>query len=118
MKNLIVAAGLLLMFLGVNAQGVISNIDKDVALQKVTKNSDMAFVYQNEVLIEKGLLVNGKREGVWQSFNQNGTLASEASFSKGLKNGVWNIYEGSDLKYVLHYQNDMRVQANILAVAQ
>jgi antitoxin component YwqK of YwqJK toxin-antitoxin module len=118
MKNLVVFAALFLMFVGLNAQGVSASVDKDIVLEKVDKNSEMAFVYQSDVLIEKGLLVNGKREGVWQSFNDNGTLATEASFSKGLKNGVWNIYEGADLKYVLHYQNDLRVQANNLAVVQ
>lgn len=118
MKNLIVFAALILMFTGLNAQGVSASVEKDVVLEKVNKNTEMAFVYQNGVLIEKGLVVNGKREGVWQSYNENGTLATEASFSKGLKNGVWNIYENTDLKYVLHYQNDARVQANNLAIAQ
>jgi antitoxin component YwqK of YwqJK toxin-antitoxin module len=118
MKNLLVIAAVVLMFTGLNAQGVSANVEKEVVLEKVEKNIDMAFVYQNAVLIEKGLLVNGKREGVWQSFNENGTLATEASFSKGLKNGVWNIYQGSNLKYVLHYQNDSRVQANNLAIVQ
>jgi antitoxin component YwqK of YwqJK toxin-antitoxin module len=118
MKNLLVIAAVLLMFMGLNAQGTSASVDKEVVLEKIDKNTEMAFIYQNTFLIEKGLLVNGKREGVWQSFTENGSLAAEASFSKGLKNGVWNIYEEADLKYVLHYQNDQRVQANNLAVAQ
>lgn len=118
MKNLLVVAGLLLMFTGLNAQGASASLEKEVVLEKIDKHSDMAFIYQNGVLIEKGMLVDGKREGVWQSFNENGTLATEASFSNGLKNGVWNIYDGTALKYVLHYQNDARVQANNLAVVQ
>ena len=118
MKNSLVIAALLMMFTALNAQSVSSSVEKEIVLEKVDKNAEMAFVYQNGVLIEKGLLVNGKREGVWQSFNENGTLATEASFSKGLKNGVWNIYDGADLKYVLHYQNDERVHANNLAIVQ
>lgn len=108
----------MLAFFGLNAQEVYTTINKEIVLEKVSKNSDLAFVYQNKVLVEKGILVNGKREGVWQSFNENGTLITEASFSKGMKNGVWNIYENADLKYILHYQNDARVQANHLAIVQ
>lgn len=99
------------------AQEGKGDVNKETVLQSIDKNTDLAFVYLNGDLIEKGVLVNGKREGVWQSFNSDGTIATEASFSKGLKNGVWNIYEDAGLKYVLHYQNGFRVQANNLAIA-
>lgn len=118
MRNLSIIFALVFSFSLASAQSINSSMEKDVVLEKVDKNTQMAFVYQNGVLIEKGLLVNGKREGVWQSFTENGKLATEASFSKGMKNGVWNIYEGASLKYVLHYQNDSRVQANNLALVQ
>lgn len=118
MKNLWIVLALVFSFNLASAQSTSSSVEKDVILEKLDKNTQMAFVYQDGVLIEKGLLVNGKREGVWQSFTENGTLATEASFSKGMKNGVWNIYEGASLKYVLHYQNDSRVQANNLAIVQ
>ena len=118
MKKLLIASIMFLGFTAVNAQNAMMNVETDVVVEKVDKNTSMAFVYQNDILLEKGLLVNGKREGVWQSFNADGTLTTEASFSKGVKNGVWNIYDGADLKYVLHYQNGSRVQANNLAIAQ
>ncbi len=98
------------------AQLEIEGVNKETVLESIDKNTDLAMVYLDGNLVEKGVLVNGKREGVWQSFNSDGTIATEASFSKGLKNGVWNIYEDEDLKYVLHYQNGSRVKANILAI--
>lgn len=116
MKNLMIVFVLFLGLSTAQAQQGIGEISKTTVLQKIDKNTDLAFVYLGDALVEKGVLVNGKREGVWQSFNENGTIATEASFSKGMKNGVWNIYDGADLKYVLHYQNDARVQANNLAV--
>lgn len=115
MKHLMIIAVMFFGFSSLQAQQEAGQVSKKTVFQKIDKNSHLAFVYLDEVLVEKGMLVNGKREGVWQSFNENGTISTEASFSKGLKNGVWNIYEGADLKYVLHYQNDSRVQANNLA---
>jgi antitoxin component YwqK of YwqJK toxin-antitoxin module len=94
------------------------DVKREVVLKKVDAQSKMAFVYEDEVLVEKGLLKNGKREGVWQSFNTNGTLTAEASFSNGERNGIWVIYEGDDVKYILHYQNNSRVKAIDLARAE
>ncbi|MFT4970660.1 MAG: antitoxin component YwqK of YwqJK toxin-antitoxin module [Chitinophagales bacterium] len=116
MKHLLIIAAMFFGFSSLQAQQEIREVNKNTVLQNIDKNSDLAFVYLGDVLIEKGVLVNGNREGVWQSFNENGTLATEASFSKGMKNGVWNIYEGAELKYVLHYQNNSRVHANHLAL--
>jgi antitoxin component YwqK of YwqJK toxin-antitoxin module len=103
------------MFSQVVAQENNVSVKQEVVLQKVDKQSDMAFVYLNDVLVEKGLLVNGKREGLWQSFNPNGTLAVEATFSKGMKQGLWVVYDATELKYVLHYDQDVRVKVADLA---
>lgn len=102
----------------VDAQANIEKIEEEVVLQNVDKNTQLALVYKEGVLVEKGTLKNGKREGVWQSFDQNGNLLTEASFSKGVKNGVWIVYDQSQVKYVLYYENDKRVQANDLAIAR
>ena len=61
-------------------------VNKETVLESIDKNTYLAMVYLNGNLVEKGVLVNGKREGVWQSFNSDGTIATAASFSKGLKN--------------------------------
>lgn len=116
MRNAIL---MILMIGGISISNVyaqdIFSVDKEVVLKKVDGNTQMAFVYHDNVLTEKGLLKNGKREGVWQSFNSNGNLTAEASFTNGMKEGVWVIYDGSQVKYLLHYQNDKRIKANDLA---
>lgn len=89
---------------------------KKVVLEEVSKTTQMAFVYDaSGVLIEKGLLVKGKREGVWQGFNADGLITAEVTFKNGQKNGVWKIYDQTELVYVLYYQNDQRMMAENLA---
>lgn len=110
----LILLGILMFSLAV-AQENNKKVNQEVVLQKVDKQTDMAFVYLEGVLVEKGLLVNGKREGLWQSFNPNGTLAVEATFSKGMKQGLWVVYDATELKYVLHYDQDVRVKVADLA---
>lgn len=99
------------------SQGDIE-LKKEYVYNKLDKKTQQVFVYQDGNLIEKGIIVNGKREGVWQSFDEVGRITAEASFADGKKNGVWLIYKETKLQYVLHYQNDKRVGANDLLVAQ
>lgn len=96
------------------AQDIVENYSKTEFIN-LDKNTKMVYKFENENLIEKGILKNGKREGVWQSFNENGNLLVEASFADGLKNGVWIIYNGMEIKYVLHYQDGKRMKASDLA---
>ncbi|MEZ4915378.1 MAG: hypothetical protein R2836_00135 [Chitinophagales bacterium] len=117
MKKIIGLISVLLCGVLVFSQNSI-NIEKEYKKTKIDKKTEQVFVYQNDKLIEKGILVNGKREGVWQSFDDEGRITAEASFAEGKKNGVWLIYDNASLKYVLHYQNDKRVGANDLLVNQ
>lgn len=105
-------------FFALSAQSNTSGVERRVVLEKIDKNTQIAFVFQNDILFEKGMIKNGKREGVWQSFNEKGNIVTEASFSKGVKNGVWIVYDQAEVKYVLYYQNDQRIQANDLASAK
>ncbi len=116
MRKFIAIIVMFVFVINTEAQNQKENLTKEVKLEKVDKNNDLAFIYSNGNLVEKGILKNGKREGVWQAFNENGTLLTEASFSKGEKNGIWVIYDQADIKYVLHYQNNVRVKANDLAI--
>jgi antitoxin component YwqK of YwqJK toxin-antitoxin module len=95
-----------------------ASVKREVVFEKVNAASQMTYIYENEQLIEKGMLKNGKRDGVWQSFNSNGNLTVEATFVNGEKNGIWVVYEGLDVKYILHYQNNSRVKAIDLARAE
>jgi hypothetical protein len=47
---------------------------------------------------QKGNLKNGKREGVWVEYHDNGQLGSKGSYKNGVKEGVWvRYYDNSQL---------------------
>ncbi|MBL6875679.1 MAG: hypothetical protein ISR01_02715 [Chitinophagales bacterium] len=117
MRHILISLSILFFSFNLHAQLKNDGISKKIVLEKIDKKTHSAVIYDEDIVTESGIIVNGKREGVWQSFNPDGSVAIEASFSKGMKNGIWNIYENSTLKYVIHYQNDSRVYANNIAVA-
>lgn len=114
MRKLMVVLVVFLSVQFINAQDNI--VEKNVEYQQIDKQSKIAFIYQGDVLVEKGLLVDGKRHGVWQSFNEDGTLATEVSFEMGVKEGMWNIYKDAQLMYVLQYKDNALVKVENLAL--
>ena len=56
----------------------------------------------------QGVMKNGKRDGVWRSFYENGAKWSETTFLEGRKNGkttTW--YDNSTIRYEGNFANDM-----------
>ena len=51
-------------------------------------------------LREEGNVIDGKRDGIWKTFNSQGNLIIEGSYSDGLRNGPWKEYT-SDGKMIL-----------------
>ena len=41
---------------------------------------------------EQGSIENGKREGAWISYHENGQLRFEGKYKNGLKDGAWFSY--------------------------
>jgi len=42
--------------------------------------------------LDKGLIKNGKREGAWVLYWENGQLMSKGNWKKGKKDGLWVYY--------------------------
>ena len=64
--------------------------------------------YKNGVTKMRGIMKNGKREGLWKSFYENGSPWSETTFKDGKKEGrttTW--YENEKKRYDGFYTNDM-----------
>ena len=57
MKNLLVIAAVLLMFMGLNAQGTSASVDKEVVLEKIDKNTVYRF-QQNYFFVELENLIS------------------------------------------------------------
>jgi hypothetical protein len=74
-----------------------------------TKNGEEKDRYPNGALQMQGNYVNGKRDGNWFSWYNNGKPWSETSFDNGIKNGptkTW--YENGQLRYTGQYKNDQK----------
>jgi antitoxin component YwqK of YwqJK toxin-antitoxin module len=59
--------------------------------------------YPNHQKYMEGEYKNGKREGVWKSWNENGNLWSEGTFKNGLDEGLRTIYHENGKKFIEGY---------------
>jgi antitoxin component YwqK of YwqJK toxin-antitoxin module len=73
----------------------------------VTANGDHVERYKNGVIRIRGMMKDGKREGLWKSWYEDGKPWSETTFKAGIKNGkttTW--YENGNKRYEGEYSND------------
>ena len=96
-----------------NNQGVNNVIKKDstasVAPAKRTEvqNGESIERYPNGVIKMQGIMKDGKRDGLWKSFYNNGSPWSETTFSNGKKNGKTTTWYTNDIKrYEGFYTDD------------
>ncbi len=77
---------------------------KDTLLQ----NGEYIKYYKNGVIEMRGVMKDGKREGLWKSFYEDGLPWSETIFTKGKKNGkTTSWYDNEKKRYEGFYTNDM-----------
>lgn len=62
-----------------------------------------------DALYETGLVANGLKEGLWQSYDPNGSLQSHVNYSAGKLNGKYKAYYPlGDLSFEGEYINDSK----------
>ncbi len=74
----------------------------------VLENGESIKRYKNGVIEMQGTMKNGKREGLWKSFYENGSKWSETTFAGGKKNGktiTW--FPNEQKRYEGYYTNDI-----------
>ena len=76
--------------------------------QDTTQNGESILKYPNGNVRMKGMMKDGKREGLWKSYYETGLQWSETTFEAGIKNGrtsTW--YENGKKRYDGFYKNDL-----------
>ena len=71
------------------------------------KNGESIKYYKNGNIKMRGMMKDGKREGLWKSWYDNAFPWSETEFKEGIKNGktvTW--YENKQKRYEGFYTND------------
>lgn len=79
-----------------------------ISRQDTTQNGESITKYPNGKIRMQGMMKDGKREGLWKSFYDNGLQWSETTFEAGIKNGkttTW--YENGKKRYDGFYKNDI-----------
>lgn len=74
----------------------------------IISNGEYIQYYKNGVTKMRGMMKNGKRDGLWKSFYENGSPWSETTFKDGKKDGkttTW--YENEKKRYEGFYTNDV-----------
>lgn len=73
----------------------------------VINNGEYIQYYKNGVIKMRGMMKDGKRDGLWKSFYENGSPWSETTFKNGMKDGkttTW--YENDKKRYEGFYTAD------------
>jgi antitoxin component YwqK of YwqJK toxin-antitoxin module len=83
--------------------------NQEQTLSGPAKSEDFEVKYPNGKLKIKGVLKNGKREGLWISWYESGQEWSEGTYKNGLKNGPATVWHENGMKrYEGFYTNDER----------
>lgn len=73
----------------------------------ILQNGEYIKHYKNSVIEIQGIMKDGKRDGLWKSFYENGLPWSETTFLEGKKEGkttTW--YDNNQKRYEGFYTND------------
>lgn len=74
----------------------------------VIQNGEYIKYHKNGVIEMRGLMKNGKRDGLWKSWYEDGLPWSETTFVSGKKNGKTTTWYANEKKrYEGFYTNDV-----------
>jgi antitoxin component YwqK of YwqJK toxin-antitoxin module len=112
MKTL-VSVVMSIMVLGVFAQEPVKKeFYKDGTLKaEYVLNSETSiwasFYHPNGTVREMGKYEEGKPDGFWQSWDQEGSKLCEAQYSHGVKDGKWLFWKDQgSTQYEVHYDDN------------
>lgn len=77
------------------------------AADSTVQNGEQIIYHKNGVIQIRGMMKNGRRDGVWKSWYANGLPWSETTFKDGIKNGkttTW--YDNGNKRYEGFFNND------------
>jgi len=117
MKNLFVVAMMSISLSLISQEKELRTFydDGSVKSEYVYSNADNYKVtnfYLNGKIMEIGEFTNGKMNGTWVSFNENGAKTGEAVYNQGKKQGEWKMYDSSgNIRFAINYDNGKMVSA-------
>ena len=65
------------------------------------------YFYENGQVQQEGYFENGKLDGYWVSYNEDGTKNAMGEYSKGVKTGKWLFWNDEQLAEVDYSKNNI-----------
>ena len=82
--------------------------DKQGSLKNGKKEGTWVYYHENGQLGAKGNYKNGKSEGTWTDYHTNGQLWSKGNYKNGRLDGVWVVYSRDGQLYSKDTYKDMK----------
>ena len=84
--------------------GIAFAQDNGPKLEAIGELVKTTYYFENGKVQQEGFFKNGKLEGTWTSFDDNGNKMSVATYTNGEKTGKWLFWNGNKLNEV-EYSN-------------
>lgn len=102
MKTFAALCAAFLLATSAQAQEVLAQTFYENGRLQSTRFSDGALerfitYYPSGRIQASGTYRDGRREGVWKQFAENGAVLAEASFRAGHRTGVWQFRDGTNV---------------------
>ena len=65
------------------------------------------YFHENGQVQQVGYFENGKLEGLWESYNEDGARIATGEYSKGVKTGKWLFWTNEQLAEVNYSKNNI-----------
>lgn len=76
--------------------GIIIAQESKPVLEPFGKKLKATYFYENGQVQQEGFFENGKLEGTWLSYDEQGNKTSSGEYSKGVKTGKWFFWSQND----------------------
>ena len=73
---------------------------KNVQLEDVNGLVKATYLFNNGNIEQQGFFKDGKLDGIWTSYDENGNKKSVAEYKEGVKVGKWFFWNGNNLSEV------------------
>jgi antitoxin component YwqK of YwqJK toxin-antitoxin module len=79
-------------------------------LESLDDDITATYYYSNGNVKQVGDFIDGKLEGKWISYSEDGTIIAIAQYREGIKQGKWRYFEGPYITKIVEYKNNKIVQ--------
>ena len=92
--------------------GMIYAQDSKPVLEPFGKKVKATYFYDNGQVQQEGYFENGKLEGYWVSYNEDGTKKASGFYKEGAKVGKWFFWKDVNLSEVDYSNNAIAMVKN------